>query len=177
MYNGEALIVLGDLHATAVSADETAHVIVAGTLIARSVWSEGNVLAGDVDAQLVYGSYQAGTLGVSGTLRACLVVNTMHGFDAGAIEAGFVFDGDTGFLSPQDEQQLHELATRVPQSVVRADGQGSDMVGRVDMRELIRHVNAGGSPSPEGSAPLVDEGQAINTIDSPAGLHRGVIAG
>ncbi|WP_018352650.1 hypothetical protein [Longispora albida] len=147
MYNGEALIVLGDLHANAVSADETAHVIVAGTVTARSVWSEGNVLANDINAELVYGSYEAGTLGVSGTLRARLVVNNRHGFAAGSVEAGFVFDGDTGFLSPQDEQRLDELAVRVPQSVVVRDGEkGDQLVGRVDMGKLIRHVDAGGSP-------------------------------
>jgi hypothetical protein len=148
MYDGEALIVLGNLHATSVSADETAHVIVAGTMTARTIWSEGDVLAHDVDAQVVYGSYSAGLLGVSDTVRTRLLVNSQqHDAVLGRIDAEFVVDENRHpHDSPELQRQLDELAARVPPAVVDTGDDKGQTVGRVDMRALLRHVENDGSP-------------------------------
>jgi hypothetical protein len=148
MYDGEALIVLGDLHANSISVDETAHVIVAGTLTTRTVWSEGDVLARNLDAQFVLGYYSAGLLGVTDTLRTRLLVNTQqHDIVIGRIEAEFVADENTYRNdSPELHRQLDELAVRVPPAVVDTGDNKSWTVGRVDTRALLRHVAAGGSP-------------------------------
>jgi hypothetical protein len=148
LYDGEALIVLGDLHANSVSVDETAHVIVAGTLTTRSVWSECDVLTRNLDAQFVLGYYSAGLLGVSDTLRTRLFINTrQHDVITGRIEADFIAD-ETRHLydSPELRQQLDELAARVPPAVVDTGENESWAVGRVDTRALLRHVETGGSP-------------------------------
>lgn len=50
LYDGEWVIVLGDLRAETVVVDATAQLIVAGTVYARSVAVEGDVLAGEVRA-------------------------------------------------------------------------------------------------------------------------------
>ena len=149
LYEGEALIVLGDLHANTISADETGHVIVAGTVTARTIWSEGNVLANNIDAHLVHGSYSAGILGVTDTLRTRLLVNSQqHDFIAGRVEADFVVDENRHSSdSPELTRLLDELASRVPPAVVGSSGDtGAHTVGRVDMRALRQHVAGGGSP-------------------------------
>ncbi len=142
MYHGEAVIVLGDLHATSVSADECSHVIVAGTIHARTVWSEGFVLARDMRAELVYGSYEAGDLGVSDTLTARAVINDRHNFDAGHIQAEFVFDGDSYDMSTEEQSQVARFATLVSPSVITNEDEPA-MFGRVDMCALRQHVEAG----------------------------------
>ncbi|MET9657394.1 hypothetical protein [Streptomyces sp. NPDC006510] len=145
MHDHEAVIILGDLHANTVSADETGYVVVAGTIRARTVYSDGNLLAGNVEAPLAVGEYPDGILGVAGTIRAGLAYVSEHILVAGAIDAEFVHN-DSTFGGPNYDGQrsrgLKDLTARLPPSYVDS----ADEDDPVRISALLEHVEAGGSP-------------------------------
>ncbi|MFF4096382.1 hypothetical protein ACFYYY_21670 [Streptomyces sp. NPDC001834] len=56
------------------------------------MYSDGNLLAPDMQASLVVGEHPAGILGVVGTLCSDPVRDSEHTLVAGAFDAGFVYD-------------------------------------------------------------------------------------
>ncbi|AGC43879.1 hypothetical protein MYSTI_02563 [Myxococcus stipitatus DSM 14675] len=136
------LVVLGNVEARTVLVGEGGTLVVGGHLQACVAGGEGWLLVnGDLEADLVCCAYEAGELGVNGTLRALLAVSSNHGVRIVKNEASNFFD--LWDPSPKSKKYQELLSHVSPKAVLPEDEDADFGVLQVDFHKLMKLALSG----------------------------------
>lgn len=136
------LVVLGNVEAQTILVGEGGTLVVGGNLKACVAGGDGWLLVnGDLDADLVCCAYEAGELGVNGTLRALLAVSSNHGVRIVKNEASNFFD--LWDPSPKSKKYQELLSRITPKAVLPEDEDADFGVLQVDFHRLMKLAQSG----------------------------------